>query len=39
LGNLINGATKKDSTKTNTPVKEDIKKQAGDLLNGLFKKK
>jgi len=39
LGNLINGATKKDTTKTNTPVKEDIKKQAGDLLNGLFKKK
>ena len=39
LGDLLNSATKKDTAKSNTPVKEDIKKKAGDLLNGLFKKK
>lgn len=38
LENLINKNTKSDTTKTKSPVKEDIKKKAGDLLNGLFKK-
>ncbi|WP_298221644.1 AsmA-like C-terminal region-containing protein [Flavobacterium sp.] len=40
LSDLINKNTKTDTTKTKTsPVKEDIKKKAGDLLNGIFKKK
>ncbi len=41
LGDLINKNTKTDTTKTKSqaPVKEDIKKKAGDLLNGLFNKK
>jgi hypothetical protein len=38
LEDLINKNTKKDTTKAKSPVKEDIKKKAGDLLNGLFKK-
>jgi hypothetical protein len=38
LEDLINKNTKKDTTKVKSPVKEDIKKKAGDLLNGLFKK-
>ncbi len=38
LSDLINKNTKTDTTKTKSPVKEDIKKKAGDLLNGLFKK-
>ena len=38
LEDLINKKTKSDTTKTKSPVKEDIKKKAGDLLNGLFKK-
>jgi hypothetical protein len=33
-----NKPTTADTTKTNAQ-KEDIKKKAGDLLNGLFKKK
>ncbi len=37
LGNIINNGTKKDTTKSKQ--KEDIKKTAGDLLNGIFKKK
>lgn len=41
LGDIINKNTKTDTTKTKSqaPVKEDIKKKAGDLLNGLFNKK
>ncbi len=39
LSNIINNATKSDTSKTKTPVKDDIKKQAGDLLHGLFNKK
>jgi hypothetical protein len=40
LSDLINKNTKSsDTTKTKSPAKEDIKKKAGDLLNGLFKKK
>ncbi len=39
LSDLINKNTKTDTTKTKSPAKEDIKKKAGDLLNGLFKKK
>lgn len=39
LSDLINKNTKADTTKTKSPAKEDIKKKAGDLLNGLFKKK
>lgn len=40
LGNILSGGPKKDSTKTTTPGKnEDIKQQAGELLNGLFGKK
>jgi hypothetical protein len=38
LSDLINKNTKTDTTKTKSPAKEDIKKKAGDLLNGLFKK-
>jgi hypothetical protein len=38
LEDLINKNTKKDTTKVKSPVKEDIKKKAGDLLNSLFKK-
>ena len=39
LEDLINKNTKSsDTTKSKSPVKEDIKKKAGDLLNGLFKK-
>jgi len=38
LGNLING-TKKDTTKTTTTTKEDIKTKAADALKGLFSKK
>jgi hypothetical protein len=40
LEKLLSGKTKTDTdtTKTNTQ-KEDIQKKAGDLLNGLFKKK
>jgi hypothetical protein len=38
LEDLINKNTKTDTTKTKSPAKEDIKKKAGDLLNGLFKK-
>lgn len=40
LGNILSGGTKKDSTKTTTPIKNgEIKQQAGELLNGLFGKK
>ncbi len=40
LNDLITKNTKTDTTKTKTsPAKEDIKKKAGDLLNGIFKKK
>jgi hypothetical protein len=38
LEDLIKKNTKSDTTKTKSPAKEDIKKKAGDLLNGLFKK-
>ncbi|WP_264565489.1 AsmA-like C-terminal region-containing protein [Flavobacterium sp. N3904] len=40
LDKLLNGGkkTETDTTKTNAQ-KEDIKKKAGDLINGLFKKK
>ena len=38
LEDLIKKNTKTDTTKTKSPAKEDIKKKAGDLLNGLFKK-
>lgn len=38
LGNILGGNKPKDSTKAATP-KEDIKTQAGNLLNGLFNKK
>lgn len=38
LEDLIKKNNKSDTTKTKSPVKEDIKKKAGDLLNGLFKK-
>ena len=39
LGNLL-GGNKKDTTKTKTDQqKDDIKKSAGELLNGLFGKK
>lgn len=40
LDKLLNSGkkTSTDTTKTNAP-KEDIKKKAGDLINGLFKKK
>lgn len=39
LGNLL-GGTKKDTTKTKADQqKDDIKKSAGELLNGLFGKK
>ena len=38
LEDLINKNTKTDTTKAKSPAKEDIKKKAGDLLNGLFKK-
>ena len=39
LGNILSGGAKKDTTKPKTPVKEDLKTKAGDLLNGLFNKK
>ena len=39
LSDFINKNTKTDTTKTKSPAKEDIKKKAGDLLNGLFHKK
>jgi hypothetical protein len=40
LGGLLGGGKKKDSTKTpKDQVKDEIKNQAGNLLNGLFKKK
>ena len=39
LGNIITNATNKDTAKTKTPIKEDVKKKAGELLNGLFNKK
>lgn len=40
LQDLINKNTKSsDTAKAPSPVKEDIKKKAGDLLNGIFKKK
>ena len=39
LSDLINKNTKTDTTKTKSPAKDDIKKKAGDLLNGLFNKK
>jgi len=39
LSNIISGATKKDTTKTKAPVKEEVTKKAGELLNGLFNKK
>lgn len=38
LEDLIKTNTKTDTTKTKSQVKEEIKKKAGDLLNGLFKK-
>jgi hypothetical protein len=38
LEDLIKTNTKTDTTKTKSQTKEDIKKKAGDLLNGLFKK-
>ena len=38
LEDLIKKNTKTDTTKAKSPAKEDIKKKAGDLLNGLFKK-
>jgi hypothetical protein len=38
LEDLIKTNTKTDTTKTKSPAKEDIKKKAGDLLNGLFRK-
>lgn len=37
LGNLLNSANKKDTTKTQ--IKEDIKAKAGALLNGFFGQK
>jgi len=39
LSDILTNATKKDSSKTKTPVKEDVKQKAGELLNGLFNKK
>jgi len=39
LNDILTNATKKDTSKTKTPVKEDVKKKAGELLNGLFNKK
>jgi hypothetical protein len=41
LEKLLSGnkKTETDTTKTATPQKEEIQKKAGDLLNGLFKKK
>lgn len=39
LSDLINKNTKTTDTTKSAPVKEDIKKKAGDLLNGIFKKK
>ncbi len=38
LDNLIKGNSK-DTTKTNAPVKEQVKTKAKDVLNGLFNKK
>lgn len=38
LSNLLNG-TKKDTTKTKTPAKEDIKEKASSLIKGFFGKK
>jgi hypothetical protein len=38
LEDLIKTNTKTDTTKTKSQTKEEIKKKAGDLLNGLFKK-
>jgi len=40
LGNILSGGTKKDTTKTKTPGKNDnVKQAAGEVLNGLFGKK
>ncbi|RZJ33860.1 MAG: AsmA family protein [Flavobacterium sp.] len=40
LGNILSGGTKpKDSTKTNQPKTNDIKTQAGNILNGIFNQK
>jgi hypothetical protein len=39
LTDVLNNATKSDTSKTKKPVKEDVKQKAGELLNGLFGKK
>lgn len=40
LGNLLGGTKNpKDTTKTQTPKKDDVKNAAGELLNGIFNKK
>ncbi len=40
LGNILSGGGKKDSTKTQTPTKNDnVKQAAGQVLEGLFGKK
>jgi len=40
LGNILSGGGKKDSTKTQTPTKnENVKQAAGQVLEGLFGKK
>lgn len=39
LNDIIKNATKSDTSKTKTPVKQDVKQKAGELLNGLFNKK
>lgn len=39
LTDVLNNATKSDTSKTKKPVKEDVKQKAGELLNGLFNKK
>lgn len=39
LTDIVKNATKSDTSKTKTPVKQDVKQKAGELLNGLFNKK
>lgn len=39
LTDVLNNATKSDTSKTKKPVKDDVKQKAGELLNGLFGKK
>lgn len=39
LSNVLGGGKKNDTAKSSTPKKDDIKNTAGQILDGLFKKK